>query len=410
MLQLVKTFLRRAEGQVSVFFALASVPLLIAAGAAIDRIRADNVRTEMRSALDGAALAAAVAAGKSNTEREKLALNYFKTNFPYSNEFDVEFHVDVTAKKVIARSNFELPTAFMHLAGVKSSRLDISSEVMMPTNGTAEVVLVLDYSGSMNSQNKVGRMAKAASDMVTSLDQSIPRGKLKFGLVPFSAMVYTTLPAAHTNQSAAGATWTGCTQDRSYPYNITVDTPTADPATKWGYFDGAESRGSYGCAAYDNKKLAILPLTTDMGAVKGKLSSMQPLGNTNIPLGAEFGWNLLDPQAPFEEGMPYSQADNRKFLVLLTDGVQTSKHSGDDGRRSVQNGIRNLPKLCEGMAAKGITVFTIAYDIKDPLVTTMLKACAGSRYYEPDASGTEISAVFSAITKDIKSSTIRLAR
>jgi Flp pilus assembly protein TadG len=410
MLRLLEKFLRRTEGQVSVIFALASVPLLLAAGAAIDRVRADNVRTEMHSALDGAALAAAMAGGKTNAQREKMARDYFKANFPYANEFEVNFSINVTATKVVAKGSFEYPTAFMHLAGIRSSRLDIESEVMMPTNGTAEVVLVLDYSGSMNSQNKVGRMAKAASDMVTSLDQSIPDGKLKFGLVPFSAMVYTTLPAAHTIHSVSTPTWTGCTQDRGYPHNITVDTPTSDPATKWGYFDGNENRGDRNCAAYDNKKLSILPLTTDMDAVKDKLDRMKPLGNTNIPLGAEFGWNLLDPQAPFEEALPYADPDNRKFLVLLTDGVQTSKHAGENGERTVQHGISNLPKLCQGMAEKGITVFTIAYDIKDPLVTNMLKACSGERYYEPDASGSEINNVFSAITKDIKSSTIRLAR
>ena len=62
-----------------------------------------------------------------------------------------------------------------------------------------------------------------------------------------------------------------------------------------------------------------------MASVKISLSDMRPLGNTNIPLGAEFGWNLLDPQEPYSEGAAYSDTKTTKFLVLLTDGVQTSK-------------------------------------------------------------------------------------
>ena len=42
--------------------------------------------------------------------------------------------------------------------------------------------------------------------------------------------------------------------------------------------------------------LNIIPLTTNLASVQTALADMRPLGNTNIPLGAEFGWNLLDPQ------------------------------------------------------------------------------------------------------------------
>lgn len=61
---LLRNFAACRRGQVSVLFALASVPLLIAAGAAIDRIRMDSVRTDMQAALDGASLAAANASRK----------------------------------------------------------------------------------------------------------------------------------------------------------------------------------------------------------------------------------------------------------------------------------------------------------------------------------------------------------
>lgn len=408
----------RTEGQITILFALAAVPMMIAAGAAIDRIRLDNTRTEMQAALDAATLAAANAENRTNKEREMLARKYFKSNFANAEEDSSNFKVDVTASTVMANVRIDFPMTFMSLVGIDRATIDITAEVMRPFEGKAEVALVLDYSGSMNKKNKYQDMAAAAEGMIDELDKATKDNALKIGLVPFSAMVYTSMNKDYVTQASAGATWTGCTQDRKYPYNTTVDTPTNDPDTKWGFDQGMtsgskpspENAGIYSCSSYDSKKLKIVPLTKDMADLKNKLKDMRPLGNTNIPLGAEFGWNLLDPQEPFTEGAAYSDAKTRKYLVLLTDGVQTSSQFDSIGNRSIEQGNANLLTLCTRMRDAGVTVFTIAYDITDPAVTTLLKTCAPDRYYEPDAGGGEIKQVFSQITSQIKNTHIRVSR
>ena len=135
---------------------------------------------------------------------------------------------------------------------------------------------------------------------------------------------------------------------------------------------------------------------------------MRPLGNTNIPLGAEFGWNLLDNNAPFEGAADYTDPLTRKYLVLLTDGVQTSKQWGPGNSRNVEHGQKNLVSLRPAMRAKGIVVFAIAYDITDKKVTSLLKECAPGKYYEPDAGGDLISLVFNEITGQISNDVVRL--
>ena len=100
----------------------------------------------------------------------------------------------------------------------------------------------------------------------------------------------------------------------------------------------------------------------------------------------------------------------KKFLILLTDGVQTSKQSGSDGTRSVNNGNSNLVELCKNVGKAGVEVFAIAYDITDPAVTTLLKGCAPSNYYEPDALGSEINSVFSSIAKKIENRMVHISR
>ncbi len=283
---------------------------------------------------------------------------------------------------------------------------------MRPRETYAEVVMVLDYSYSMVTNDKYIRMATAANELVTSLSGAIPAGKLKIGLVPFSAMVYGAMPSGYVSQFTWSSTWTGCTQDRNYPFNQTVDPPNVfNAASKWGYIDGSgENNSPYDCSAYQANNLQIQPLTTDLAAVKAKLSSMSPVGNTNIPLGAEFGWNLLDPQPPYTEANAYTDPNTKKYLILLTDGVQTSAASGSDGTRSIANGNDNLISLCKEMQKAKITLFTIAYDITDTTVTDLLKQCAGDNYYEPGVSKADISAVFDSISKEIKNNIVRLAR
>lgn len=273
------------------------------------------------------------------------------------------------------------------------------------------MVLVLDYSGSMNTKNKYQDMRDAATQMINDLDGALDAGHFKVGIVPFSAMVRTSMDKSYVNQVSATQTWTGCTQDRKYPYNTNVDTPTSNVDTKWGYIDGNGENGpGYGCSAYQNKKLTIQPLTDNVSSVTSALADMKPLGNTNISLGTEFGWNLLDPQLPYDNAAPYSDKLTRKFLVLLTDGVQTSSEFGSDNSRSVPAATNNLVEICDNIRAKKITIFTIAYDVTDPDVTDLLKACAPGRYYEPSASGSEISAVFSQIKNQIKNRIARVAK
>jgi Flp pilus assembly protein TadG len=412
MLRKLGSLLKTAEGNVTILFALAAVPLLLAAGAALDYVRVVSARTELQAALDGAALAAAMATDLDGKEREKAAKKYFDKNFSLASKSEYRLDVKVTATSIVATASYELPTSLMAIAGLTQSEIESTSEVQRAKGSTAEVVLVLDYSLSMEDNSKYSRMAQAAADMVDSLSSTIGAEQVKFGLVPFSAMVYGSMPAQFVTQSAAGATWTGCTQDRKSPLNATVTTPDAsDASTKWGYIENSkQTTGSMACAAYASKNLKILPLTSDIAAVKAKLKSMVPLGYTNIALGAEFGWNLLDPAAPYSEGAAYDNAKNRKYLILLTDGMQTTNEWGPGNKRSVANAEANLATLCSGMDKAGITVFTIAYDVTDPGITSLLKKCGGDRYYEPSVGGSEITQVFSKINAEIGKQTLRLAR
>lgn len=399
------------SGNVSMLFALAAVPLILSGGMAIDYLRASSAQTELQNAVDGAALAIAGSDLTSAADLRKIGSNYFVSNFKDSLLQRSRPEYTINKDNITVSVSFDYPTVFMSLAGYPTMKIGSTAEVGLGQNGKAELVLVLDYSRSMVTNSKYVRMKDAASKMLNSLSNGSGSSTLKVGLVPFSAMVRTSMAAAYVSQSSATATWTGCTQDRKYPYNLSVSTPDGSAKSQWGYFDaGTENSGLRDCTAYGTNNLDIAPLTSDISAARKRLSDMIPVGNTNIPLGVEFGWNLLDSAAPFSEAASYSDGSTKKFMVILTDGVQTSKQWGSDDLRSVANGNTNLVTLCSNVRAKSITIFAIAYDITDPKVTDLLKQCAPDNYFEASTSGGEIDTVFKAITKRIKKSTIRLAR
>jgi len=411
MLDRLKDFFRDIKGNTTIIFGICAVPMFLAAGSAIDYLRYNNTRTQIQAAIDGAALAAALPVGITDSKREKIAQSYFATNVAGISIKVPNLDVVITEDTVTASVDTAMPTAFMLLAGIKDMKITETSEVTRPFAGQAEVVLVLDYSLSMKDNNKYTRMEAAAAKMIDELGAAIPAGKLKIGLVPFSGMVYTSMDANYVTQSSATSIWTGCTQDRQYPNNTNIDPPTSDANTKWGYFDNTkQNTGSFSCSYYKSNGLKVIPLTIDLATVKTKLAAMKPLGYTNIPLGAEFGWNLLDPSLPYDEALPYTNRKNRKYLILLTDGVQTSNQWGPSGSRNTSNAGPNLLSLCQGMRDQKVTIFTIAYDVTDPAVTTMLQDCSPGRYFEPSVGGSEIDKVFSQITKQIQNRTAHLSR
>ena len=276
----LRLFFKETKGNAAVTFAISIVPLLIAAGSAIDYMRYADAKTSVQAALDGAALAAAMPEDKTDAERIAIAYQYFDRNLSYRHPdgSPIDLDVKINTDTIVARVDTEVPTSFMRLGGIDRMVLRESSEVVRPFEGTAEVVLVLDYSLSMNSNNKVTDMAAAASEMITDLQAELGDSRLKVGLVPFSAMVYTSMDSAYVTQSSATSTWTGCTQDRRSPFNKTVDTPVTSETSKWGFIDtsntdfGDQNKGNKSCSNYASKKLKIAPLTTNFSALTTQLS------------------------------------------------------------------------------------------------------------------------------------------
>lgn len=372
--------LRNERGDTAIMFALSAIPVLLAAGAGIDYARYNDAQTHVQAALDSAALAGAAALGKTDDEREAIAQAAFDANIAKGSAagYDIESAFDVNSGTLVASASVDVPTSLMKLAGISTMAVDGTAEVGLASNKKAEIALVLDYSGSMGevsgSKVKYIAMKEAATKLVTDLTAASP-GKIKFGLVPFSHHVYLSMSDSFVVGGSGSSTWTGCTQDRKYPHNLTDNTPTAAAGSKWGQAFAPDHAG-WGCDGYVTNHLEVKPLTDDDAAVKSQLAAMRPYAWTHIALGVEFGYHLLSENLPFDQAVPYSDTETQKFMIVLTDGMQTEPAFGPGATRSVAQGESNLENLCENAKDDGIRIITLAFDLYDSSTRTRLKNCA----------------------------------
>jgi Flp pilus assembly protein TadG len=408
--------LRDQRGNTAMIFGLAVIPLLALGGGAVDFAQRARVRGELQSAADTAALAASrmVQSGQmardTDWEALKAKAEASATKFLLASikvlgtHGTPDFNVDVTDEGVTIDAHYDMKTSFLGVIGMNTLPANALAEVHLPEPILVEMAMVLDFSGSMVTNDKFIRMRNAAMSFINKVKQD-RADRTKIGIVPFSKYVYASVPGAMirgTNAGQAATMMNACLTNRDYPYSTTDQTPssTIDPS-RWPQVDPADPD----CQAYAAKDLRVRDLTDDFPGLVSAIAGMQPQNLTNISLGTEIGWQLLSPNAPFETARDYSDGNLQKIMIVLTDGMQTVAAEGPDGTTSVAAANQTTAELCTNIKATGIRVFTIAYDVDDTAVYSLLSGCASSPgdYHEVhDAS--DIGEVFDDIYAQINES------
>ena len=133
----------------------------------------------------------------------------------------------------------------------------------------------------------------------------------------------------------------------------------------------------------------MLDLSSNKLDVLGAISALSPNGNTHIPSGLVWGWNMLTSAAPLTASLPADEIaakGGKKALVLMTDGANSSSPY-DDGNYGAhadtkyRDGVYtdNLTaKLCNNIKAEGTIIYTVLFDVTNIKVENMLRKCATS--------------------------------
>lgn len=302
--RLLSRFLKDTSATVTQIFALSSIPIFLAAGAAVDGARINDEHSKFLAAVDAAVIAVAAddrsavqtLTGSELDQRmallEDIARDYVEKNYDASGEINVDLHVD--GQSVTLDADFEFPTTIMSLVGIEAIDMNATSTVKKAMR-PIELVMVMDTTGSMSSGGKIDGAKTAAHNLLSTLYGGslalAPRSEfLRTALVPFAAAVHldtaaydfdinwidtagtnplsklnwdavTTTPAVWNNYyawsrlkktSSAYHTWNGCVEARArgtgtLDYHNNDATPVSDTTRFPAYFAvDTPSENNYG--------------------------------------------------------------------------------------------------------------------------------------------------------------------
>jgi len=160
----------------------------------------------------------------------------------------------------------------------------------------------------------------------------------------------------------------------------------------------------------------ITPLQSRRAPIEAAIASLtSPEGNTNIPQGLHWAWEVLMPGEPFDEALETVPFPRQRAIVLLTDGeivggngdaykgrFGSGNYAGRNTRAEhgflpsppaapgTRNNLNNrLIQLAANIKAMGIRLYVIQFDNDTAALTTLLKTVASEPrepfyYYAPN--------------------------
>jgi Flp pilus assembly protein TadG len=504
----VKKILHSRGGIIAVVFALAAIPIIMSIGGALDYGRAHVLKARLAEALDKAALAVGATTSTNPTTINDTLNNYFNANFDSTGVGrTLSISSNITDGTISLTATGQVDTTFLRIISINEIDVSVSTVVVRETTGL-EVALVLDNTGSMSQNNRIGSLRVAASELVDILfqDEDTPE-TVRIALVPFVTTVnigkdkeedFVRIPSPpHDYPDEIDTSWKGCVEARNSPHDV-EDTFQQDN-NDFGEWDpyyweseplDVEGTTSFGQACQNtwwlpqqplqppvpvavptplptgrsgstflghpnaavpplfeldvvppftkgpNKACPdpITPLTNNKTVLKNAINDMEPWsGNgTMAHLGAVWGWRVLSPEPPFDEGLPDSTEGNKKAVIILTDGRNLISSAGFNCRNFVNNkytshysgygylsenrlgsttfsGATNslnnkLTAVCDNIKAAGITIYTITFELNDIATQNLFRDCASTPgSYFPSADSETLQESFRAIGAQLNS-------
>jgi len=438
----IRRFAGESGGNVVMTFGLVTTVLIGLAGAAVDYSTTARIRSKLQAAVDSGVLAAALSFYTANADTVVHA--HVDRSIP--NGITPTITIAKTDNRITATLTGDVPTTLLGVMGISSLPIRITSTAVYGT-GNAEVILVLDTTGSM-AGSKISGLQQAANDFVTTLFSSPnAANSLKIGIVPFTDYVnigtqyrtaswvygasdysttsnqcWDTYPSAtYTNPRprsgtcyndgqpytctwtdydvtlgaavqqcgpvTANFTWNGCVGSRASPLDLGDTATAANPVP---------AILNVGCSA------PLQRLTNDRNALKTKIDGLVANGNTYIAPGVLWGWRLLSPNQPFADGAAFD-GKTRKIMVVMTDGANTKSPNYPDhegGDVALANELTT--KTCANVKSAGIEVYSVAFSVTDTTIKTILANCASvpPNYYD-STTVSDLQAAFQKIANDI---------
>jgi Flp pilus assembly protein TadG len=424
-----RRFCADGRGNITMTFALALVPVVGLAGAAVDYSRASAIRTSMQSSADSAALAVSkTATSLTQAEIQSQASTYFNATFTRTDVGTPTVTATYTAatsttagSTLTVSATTAMNTNFMGVLGISTVTIGASSTTKWGTT-RLRVPLALDNTGSMDSNNKMTALKTAATNLITQLQSAaVTDGDVYVSIIPFARYVNvgktnynktwlrwsgmydtweenngsctksysntaktsyisdktacanksgTWTSYSHTGNSTSSRDWDGSVMDRNQDYDISASTP--DTSVVASLFPTAQSDSS------DPTPVSLLALTYDWTSLKQKIADMDPSGGTNQPIGLVWAWHSLKQDAPLNAPTEDSKYTYNKVIILLSDGLNTEDRWYGNGSSQSSSVDTRQSTLCANIKAAGVILYTVQVNTSGDATSTVLKNCASS--------------------------------
>ena len=357
---LLSRFSRDEDGSLIIFGVYILVIILMVGGIGIDLMRYERDRAELQYTLDRAVLAAADLDQTLSPNAvvadyfDKAGLSQYLTN--------VTVDQGLSYRVVSGTATAQIETQFMRMSGVDTLTANAASTAEERIDGV-EISLVLDVSGSMNSNSKLSNLKTAARDFIDEMIDNTEDGKLSISIIPYATQV--AMPANFINEFniSQEQDLSNCVNFQSSDFD-TTEISLVDPMQRtmhfdpWYTVDGRDNNPMDEvrlpvCESKSSREMMILQ--KDRVALKDFITNLTAAGNTSIDVGMKWGTALLDPSLqPVVDAMiadgsvdagfdalpqTYDSGDTLKVIVLMTDGKNTSQYYINDGYREGESNV-----------------------------------------------------------------------
>ncbi len=401
-------------GNVTVIFALATIPIIGAVGAAVDYSHVNSARTAMQAAVDATALKLSKEITTLTTAQiNSKATTYFTALYTRPEVTNVSVtptYTNTDNTQIVVKASGTVKASFTSLIGVSSIQIGASSTVKWG-NSRLRVALVLDNTGSMDDDGKIGALKTATKNLLTQLKTAaVNDGDVYVSIIPFVKDVnlgssnykatwidWTDWDANNgtcsggwggwggwgggggsTQSSCSGTwkpdnhnTWNGCVTDRglaSGPSLGNYDTNVVAPST-------GNTATLFPAEQYSPCPQAVKGLSYDWTSMTTLVNNMTPGGNTNQGIGLALGWMSIAGGGPFTVPAMDSKYKYSQVIILLTDGLNTQNRW-----YSSQSSIDTREKMtCDNIKAAGVTLYTVQVNTGGDPTSTLLQGCASDK-------------------------------
>ena len=439
MIQFLRKYWYDSGASLAAYMAL-TIPILVGSiGMATDVGMSYLVRARLQGALDAAALATAAATSSGDADIGEKLDAYFEANYPPEKigvPYDLDFTDSDEALQVSAMARYN--TMFVRVLGIDEINIAASTTITRAVRGI-EAVLVLDNTGSMSNNNNIQKLRDAAETFVNTLYDRAGEDEeyVKIGIVPYSSTVnvgryglglnpdgsaygdpFVTLPNGVTYNSNCGGSstsrWCGCVLAENYPGDVEE-------------FENNVGAYLYRSCSYSNWTKAwtctvqstpnrycpppITPLTSDREVLLDAIDDLRADGNTLGNFGMIWGYRVVSPEFPFEEGAAWDDYIWRKAVVMMTDGDNTIGNSsfysayGWGAMHGISTADINdrFEEVCALLRSQGVLVYTIVFTSGiNEATKDMYRACATTSnmyYYAP--SGDDLEEAFEKVAREL---------